>query len=224
MLANLAKYNFILLKVFFFSLFLSVSYATDLQTQLKNNNVQIFTDSRTFQARFISHRQGNPIATLDSIAKVYSPATISADIAARKYLGKYGSLFGIADSTNDLIISKKADDRGGRSMVRYQQLHNNVPVMGGEIIVNLDNRKQLTSINGRISPYSKLTVIPSISSEKARKTAQQAVLKWHGPVTLSQLTTSVPELSIYDPGLLADNRSSPLSHLTSSPSLPLPLV
>lgn len=180
-------------------------YAMDLQAEFKANNIQITTDPHTGLARFIHHPQSKPIASLNSIAKAYSITTSSPQQAAHTYLGKYSSLFGIKNSDQNLILSKQVTGNKGGSMLRYQQKHKGIPIIGAEIIVNLDNNKQLTSINGRTSVIPSLKLSPSISHDQAKIVALQAVTKWHHPVSKEQLSASEPELSIYDPKLLANN-------------------
>ncbi len=56
----------------------------------------------------------------------------------------------------------------GRLTVRFQQNHENIPVMGGELIVNTDDYGDLYSISGEVSPRLSISTQPAITSEQAR--------------------------------------------------------
>ncbi|HXQ36435.1 MAG TPA: hypothetical protein VN843_20650, partial [Anaerolineales bacterium] len=85
--------------------------------------------------------------------------------------------------------------------VRYQQNHQGIPVMGGELIVNTNANGDLYSMNGEVSSDLSLSTEPTIDSEQARQTALQAAAKWYQK-TPADFVVSEPELWIYDESLL----------------------
>jgi hypothetical protein len=66
----------------------------------------------------------------------------------RAYLGVYARGFGLDDPANQLSLAGTNTMASGRSSVRFQQVHQGVPVFAGELVVNTDDDGNLTSING----------------------------------------------------------------------------
>ena len=56
------------------------------------------------------------------------------------YMAEYGKLFGIADQARQLRAEGAEEAGKDRSVVRFQQVHENVPVLGGELNVQVDVR------------------------------------------------------------------------------------
>jgi Zn-dependent metalloprotease len=114
---------------------------------------------------------------------------------------KYAPEFGMKNAGRNLskMASSRSDD--GRLTVRFQQNYENVPVMGGELIVNTDDLGDLYSISGEVSPDISVSTQPAIDPSRAQETALQAVAKWYGK-TQSDFTSTAPQLWIYDESLL----------------------
>ncbi len=125
-------------------------------------------------------------------------------------LDQYGPEFGLQNPREELTLmsSHEAD---GRGTVRYQQVHQNVPVMGGELIVNTDSQGALLSINGEVSPSLNLSTEPAVGASAAREQALKAIARVYG-LDSSDLTATDPVLWIYDARLLNGNDSTP-AHL-----------
>ena len=70
--------------------------------------------------------------------------------------------FGLKDPARDLSEMKAVRSEAGRVTVRYQQEYNGVPVMGGELIVNTNERGDLYSMNGEVSVDLSLPTAPTI--------------------------------------------------------------
>jgi bacillolysin len=127
---------------------------------------------------------------------------LPAQAAAVQHLGKYATLFGLRDVTNETQTKKHVDSPDGRAMTRFQQTYLGLPVIGGEIIVNQTAKRQLSSITGRISPDIKLSASPTITIQQATETALDAVAKWYG-IKTNRLQASAPALSVYDARLIS---------------------
>ena len=52
----------------------------------------------------------------------------------------------------------------GRSVVKFKQVYRGLSVIAGEVIVNLDRQRNVTSDSGEISPSIDLDVTPLIES------------------------------------------------------------
>ena len=130
------------------------------------------------------------------------PAGATAEDAARQFLGAYGSAFGLKDQAQELTIERSKATEDGRSVVRFQQVYQGVPVVGGELVVQLNSDKQVLSVNGEVLPDLKLDVTPSLDVETARQKAVAAVAKAYS-VSADSLAATAPELWLYNPVLLA---------------------
>lgn len=128
-------------------------------------------------------------------------STASPEEAARHFLTYEGEGFGINETTQLQRMIVQVLPRG-RSVVRFQQAHQDIPILGGEIIVNMDAKKNVMSVNGEISPQLQdLSTEPTLSVSQAEQIASAKVARDY-QVNVSQLTTSKPELWIYDPAIL----------------------
>jgi Zn-dependent metalloprotease len=114
---------------------------------------------------------------------------------------RFGQEFGLKDPERDLSEMKKSQSEDGRLTVRYQQMYQGIPVMGGELIVNTNGRGDLYSINGELSPDISLQTQPAIDVVQARDTALKSMAKWHQK-NPEEFVVTEPELWIYDESLL----------------------
>lgn len=171
------------------------SNAMFVEQSLIAQGAQLTHHRLTGQATFIGTKTGKAIA----LPNTGTPRTASA--VAMDALTAYGALFGLRNPSTELTQKSLKIIDGGRSSVRYQQNYNGIPVIGGEMIVNLSNNNGLLSINGEISPKLAVPIQPTVSTNQAVNTALSAVAKWHNTTTAT-LTASVPVLSIYDPRLI----------------------
>jgi bacillolysin len=169
-----------------------------LATALAQTGARISVHAQTGQVRFIGADPGRPISQTALL-----PPSASRQDAARGLLATYGSLFGLADPSQELILkNEKAADQG-RAFVRFQQVYNGIPVLGGEMIVQLDGSNNLLSANGEILPDISLPTTPTIPAAAAVQSALNLVLQEYG---VADLTVSQPELWIFNPILLSPDR------------------
>ena len=73
-------------------------------------------------------------------------------VAARAFLADHGSLFGIDNQARELRTERTKVEAHGRSFVRFQQVHEGVPVMGGELVVQLDGQGNTVATTGEVLP------------------------------------------------------------------------
>ncbi|MDQ3493578.1 MAG: M4 family metallopeptidase, partial [Chloroflexota bacterium] len=177
---------------------------SDLLTELGSSRVE--RHSATGHLRFVSGSAARPAATSAALGR---PSTPQA--AAQRFMVRYGSLFGIADASRNLRVARSERAIGGNTFVRYQQLHRGVPVLGGELAVQVDGAGNVISANGEASPDLGVDVTPAVTSAAAKRNASSAIAKARG-VARGDLTASVPSLWIYDPALLG-GRALPFTRL-----------
>ena len=90
----------------------------------------------------------------------------------------------------------------GRSAVRFQQLLDDVPVVGGEFVVNLDAARNVLSVSGEALPAAAaVAATPRIGSTAASAAAVAAVAKARRVAPID-LEATQPTLWIYDARIL----------------------
>jgi bacillolysin len=159
-------------------------------------NVRVAEHRETGLVRFVGTAAGKPISRPAGLTR-----SSSSSQAARGFLERHGKAFGISDQSRELRVAATEAGTSGRSAVRFQQLAEGVPVLGGELVVNLDADKNVLSANGEALPAGGVTTSPQVVSEAARQNAVAAVAKTHG-VAPSSLKATIPELWIYDSRIL----------------------
>jgi len=169
--------------------------------QQTEGSVSISYHAETGKVRFIGTDPSHPIP---QPGKINSNAT--PEEAARQFLVTYGSLFGLSDPNQELtVIGVQATDQGN-SFVRFQQVYNKpgsptIPVMGGELIVQLNGGKDIVSANGEILPEIKVNPTPTFNLVTAEQHALESVAKDY-TISVDDLTATIPELWVYNPSLL----------------------
>ena len=114
---------------------------------------------------------------------------------------QYGNSFGLKNASSELRFLRENISDGGRASVRYQQMFRGIPVIAGEMMINLNARGGMLSINGELSPDLSLSIIPQISAGAAKDEAISAVSSTY-EIETSRLQSTKPELWIYDERLL----------------------
>ncbi len=156
----------------------------------------------TGQVRFLGTDLDHPMPRSSGLDPGASPET-----AAREFLREYGSLFGLADPASQLTLMRsRLLDQGGAA-VRFQQVHQGIPVFGGELIVNLDTDQNVLSASGEIMPGVAVGIQPAVLDGTARGNAIEAVARGRG-LEAARLQASPPELWIYYPALVRPLGSS----------------
>lgn len=158
------------------------------------------------------------------------PASLRPDSppvqAAFTYLDSFGKQFGIEDPQNQLLVKEEtiiseAARNSARSLIRYQQVHRKIPVMGGEIIVQLDKDNYLLSINGEILPDITVETQAVLTSSSAKQAAILSMAKSYELDTENFIATE-PELWIYDPRIMG-GPGNPISRLVWRMEITSPL-
>jgi Zn-dependent metalloprotease len=172
------------------------------QTDCLAGDARSVRDLRTGALRFIGTEPGRAIPHPRPFDAAQSP-----EAAARAYLSVCGSLFGVQEQAAQLALTRNTPADGRRSVLRFQQLHQGIPIIGGELIVHLDHARNVLAVAGRALPTIALDTRPAIDGAMAAQTALEVVAKTHG-LNIRALTTTVPVLSIYDPMMIGPESGS----------------
>ncbi len=113
----------------------------------------------------------------------------------------YGKEFGLKNPSQELKLLKSKKDGNGKDVVRFQQTYMGVPVIAGEMIVNMTGSGELLSISGEVSSDLILDTKSDIKSQEALKNALSEIAKLHN-IDVKGLIASDPELWIFDESLL----------------------
>ncbi|MDQ2641480.1 MAG: M4 family metallopeptidase [Pseudomonadota bacterium] len=122
--------------------------------------------------------------------------------ASRSALDQYARHFGITDPAAELRAFRTLTHGAAGDVVRYRQLHDGIPVLGGELVLSLDGNGEVNSLSGEIVRDLKLrNPEAGLSATQARRIALDAIAKYY-PQHSSDLTATTPSLWVYVPGLI----------------------
>src|SRR5688572_124219 len=155
----------------------------------------VAADAQSDRVAFVGSEPGRPLPRPAGL-----PATAPPERVAREFLAAHGRTFGIGRSTTLDLMSARPGS-AGRSSVRFQQVLEGVPVLGGELVVNLDSRGRVLSASGEVESNASFASRPSVSATAARQTARAAVGRQE-QVSAAALQASTPKLWVYDSRLL----------------------
>ncbi|MGC8840948.1 MAG: M4 family metallopeptidase [Candidatus Sumerlaeaceae bacterium] len=166
-------------------------------------HAQISYHRETGKIRFFGTQTGMGILTPRAQSLAGSGA--SAEETARAFIQDYAAAYGIHDAQRELRVMRSRALPGGRNVVRFQQLYQGLPVIGGEIIVHQNERRAVTATIGELQPDLDVDTQPTVSAEDAERTAKTLCAKLYG-VPEGSLVASSPQLSIYSPALMDDKK------------------
>lgn len=150
----------------------------------------------TGKARFIGGQSGVPLTNTVVFESNASPETV-----ARTFLTGRGQDFGLENQAQNLRVLRETHADNGARTVRFQQTFQGIPVVAGELIVQMNSGNQVLSASGEVLPDIALDVTPQIDTAAAAQSALEAVSK-ENAVSLDALQASTPELWLYNPALL----------------------
>ena len=112
--------------------------------------------ANTGSIRFIGTDAGRPIPHPRPLDAAASPET-----AARAYLAVCGTLVGLADQATELAMTSHAHRQtvARRIVLRFGQRHNGIPIIGAELVVNLDAAGNIVALSGETRPSSPLDTL-----------------------------------------------------------------
>ncbi len=153
----------------------------------------------TGKIRFFGTDHGRGILT--QRAQNLAARGASAEETARAFLQEYGEGFGVRDPQGDLSVQRSRILSSGRSMVRFQQVHQGLPVIGGELIVHQDAQRAVTAVIGEVMPGLDIDTKPVVSADEAERTAKALCSRLYG-IAPEVLVASNPQLSLFAPALI----------------------
>ncbi|MBF0452889.1 MAG: PKD domain-containing protein, partial [Candidatus Magnetomorum sp.] len=141
------------------------------------------------------------------------PDFASFEEAARSYLSEhcYGPPVGLNDESKELVcVDEKIVNSGsiyhsGRCFIRFRQVYNQIPVIGSEVIVEMNNRFELIAIVARIiydidtfMETSNISLEPAVSVADAEIFAKNRMVKKYQISNINNIYTASHELGIYN--------------------------
>ena len=158
-----------------------------------DGDVTIDRDATTGAVTFVGTEAGTPITT---------PTEASGDpaAAAGRFVDDFGPLFGTG-AGSDLERTSVTPRVDGGATVRFRQVDGDVPVVGGELAVQVDGDGDVLSALGELQPRLDVATDPSVDPADAAATSVDTAAKAHG-VDAATLTAAAPERWVYAPDLL----------------------
>src|SRR5262249_33169735 len=123
-----------------------------------------------------------------------------AEERALGFVDLYGAPFGVSHRSQLRAVRAPHVDELGLEHVRFQQVHNGVPVTAAEFVVHL-NRSRVTAANGIIVRDLPDDLVPGITAGDAQEAARQMIAKYR-PADAQNASYSDPRLEIFNKGVL----------------------
>ena len=158
-------------------------------------------DEKSGRLKFLGSESGRPITPAIAGIPKRAASAQSTSTPQRDYLRALGPRFGLDFPDGDTQEIRSSVDETGIKTTRFRQYHQGVPIIASELNVNVDSGGNLLSMSGQATSALGLDIIPKISSSEAIRSALAAVSKGY-QVSESELSPSIPELSVFDPTLL----------------------
>lgn len=145
-------------------------------------------------ATFIATQPGHPIAA----------SGVSPENVALAFLASYGGAFGIADSSQLRMTRARGPDEVGMHQVRFQQIHNGVPVRAAELTVHLRGTSVVTVQAKTLPAETLVDTNPSLPAQNASISAKNFLLQ---EFEIPDATLSTPSLEFLNVGLFTGTRT-----------------
>lgn len=168
--------------------------AADPLDDLRNVGARVALHKQTGKVNFIG---SGPTGALNVPGVVRASRPEDSVFAVLKVYGPY---FGLNAPAQEMKATRSSAGQNGRFTARYQQLYQSIPVLAGELVVNLDRERKLLSLSGELSPDLAIGTTPEVSTDVARAAAIAGAKEWYSQIDTPK--TTEPELWIYDPQLL----------------------
>jgi hypothetical protein len=93
-------------------------------------------------------------------------AVAKPDALARSFFAAYSDLYRMQNSEAELSLDRIESDTSGMQHIRFNQVVNDVPVFGGQLIVHLQNDR-IQAVNGNYFPDVKVDTAPEFGQDAA---------------------------------------------------------
>ncbi|MBL8775091.1 MAG: M4 family metallopeptidase [Acidimicrobiales bacterium] len=152
----------------------------------------------------VAQAPGEPVTAVGAPAGQALPvdgAGTTPRRAAQAFVEQYGAAFGETEPADDLTVDRATPMGAGGKAVHYQQLEAGVPVLAGELNVQVAPGGKVRSAAGELSTGDAIDPEPTVPAAAAAETARSRVAGDAG-VSVELLAASEPELWVYDPTLV----------------------
>ncbi len=141
------------------------------------------------------------VSSRNGRAMLDAQGTTTARSTVLDQLATHGAAFGLDGSTSRAVVTRTFDSATGGSVVRSQQVMDDLPVFGGQIVMSLDENQGVVSIDAATSAAPVQVPAPVVSEARARRTALAVVARTHGE-GVDALRVSDRGRQLYDPALV----------------------
>lgn len=152
-------------------------------------NAVVRYHAATGAVRFIGSRNSRPVT---------EPGQGSPRERARAFAVDYAPYFGARGGRRSLEVAGAEKATGGRTIVRFRQQHRGVPVLAGDLVVDVAANGAIRSARGELSPRLSASSKPRVSASAARKAAKARGAGKLGRYPHGSLSTSRPSLWYLD--------------------------
>ena len=164
--------------------------STETRLRSANPSIQIDHHNYTGLASFVYAPDG-----IDMI--VARRANSTPTTTARQFMHEYGAMFGIRAQADELVVIKEFESPDGDTMVRFQQMYQNIPVIGAQMNFGISSARTIRSINGEILPRIAINTSPSIGDDQAVAVALTSISK-EFTIAEADIPISSVTLAIFD--------------------------
>ena len=161
-------------------------------------------DPETGRLIFVGAPAGRPMASAATGA-----ARLSPEQNGLSFIRSHARALGLRNPDQELRAFRTRTRTDGRTVVRYRQVHEGIPVFGADVVLNTTATGGLVSMSAKISGGLTLATQPTVTPEEAVAAAIAAVAK-HEQVAAIHLVATTPALWIYDARLLLPDGRPPV--------------
>lgn len=133
---------------------------------------------------------------------------MSFEDAARAFLGQQSAAFGLRSGSSELATQSTKLDSDGRGFVRFQQTYQGLPIIGAEIVVQMDGGRNVMSVNSRSVGDLNLQTAPGVTGADAVKIALESTARVYKEKA-EDLSAKTPTLSVHDARVMGGPAASP---------------
>lgn len=165
-------------------------------------SAEVSIHGATGAARFVRTAPGG---RLGGLVFARSASDAAKQSRSTQFLNQYRGIFGLESPDTQLAAPKVARDKQGGTHLTYKQMHQGVPVFGGELRTHFSAAGELTAVNGTFIPGITVSPVPTRSAEEAAATAlavvKEGLQRWTLPLAAkSTLVVYRENLAKGEPG------------------------
>ncbi|HKF92642.1 MAG TPA: M4 family metallopeptidase [Acidimicrobiia bacterium] len=160
-------------------------------------DAEVTRSDDTGKVVFVATEPGSPLDRAPGVGPGAPAVT-----AGLTYLEAHADALGIAGDELSLIDASSTP--GGGFAVHSQQNVDGVPVLAGELIVNLTSANEVLSVSGEAAPIGRIDTYPAIGREAAAEAALASIAD-RADVAADELEAAAGKLYVYDPNLFGDD-------------------